>query len=81
MRYNEPRLCGEGGRIRRTGPAIEPTPSSDPGVTAASPHPVYLALGAADNARRVAYRSLVRPQLDPETISALRLALIPAIRR
>ncbi|MFH0352392.1 MAG: hypothetical protein ACHBMF_10765 [Chromatiales bacterium] len=29
----------------------------------------------ADNARRVAYR--FRPHLDPETISDLRLALIP----
>ncbi len=42
-----------------------------------SPHPVYLALGAADNARRVAYRRLFRPPLDPETIRDLRLALIP----
>ena len=42
-----------------------------------SPHPVYLALGAVDHARRVAYRSLFRPHLDPETIRDLRLALIP----
>ena len=42
-----------------------------------SPHPVSLALGAADNAQRVASRSLFRPHLDPETIRALRLALIP----
>jgi putative transposase len=42
-----------------------------------SPHPVYLVLRAADHARRVAYRSLSWPQLDPETISDLRLALIP----
>jgi len=40
-----------------------------------SPHPVYLALGASDNARRVAYRSLFRPHLHPETITDLRLAL------
>ncbi len=42
-----------------------------------SPHPLYLALGATDRARRVAYRRLFRPPLDPETISDLRLALIP----
>jgi putative transposase len=40
-----------------------------------SPHPVYLTLGAADNARRVAYRGLFRSHLDPETIFDLRLAL------
>ena len=40
-----------------------------------SPHPVYVVLGAGDNARRVAYRSLFRPHLDPETISNLRPAL------
>ena len=40
-----------------------------------SPHPVYLALGATDSAQRVAYRSLFRPHLDPETITDLRLAL------
>ena len=77
MRYNEPRLCGEGGRIRRTGPLSSQRPPRTQVSPLLSPHPVYLALGAADNARRVAYRSLVRPQLDPETISALRLALIP----
>ncbi len=42
-----------------------------------NPHPVYLALGAADNARRVAYRNLFRSPLDPETLRDLRLALIP----
>ena len=40
-----------------------------------TPHPVYLALGATDSARRVAYRGLFRPHLDSETISDLRLAL------
>ena len=40
-----------------------------------SPHPVYLALGATDSARRAAYRSLFRPHLDPETLSTIRLAL------
>jgi len=40
-----------------------------------SPHPVYLALGAADHARRIAYRRLFRSPLDPETLSDLRLAL------
>ncbi|MGH2397398.1 MAG: transposase, partial [bacterium] len=40
-----------------------------------SPHPVYLALGAAVNARRVAYRGLFRFHLDDETLSAIRLAL------
>ncbi|CAN5708488.1 transposase [soil metagenome] len=39
------------------------------------PHPVYLALGAADKARRVAYRGLFRLPLDDETLSAIRLAL------
>ncbi|MGH8589035.1 MAG: hypothetical protein ACREXX_06765 [Gammaproteobacteria bacterium] len=43
-----------------------------------SPHPVYLALGATDSARRVAYRSLFRPHLDPETLTDLRLALNPS---
>ena len=33
------------------------------------PHPVYLALGAADNARRVAYRGLFQHPLDAETLS------------
>ncbi|MGH8612152.1 MAG: hypothetical protein ACREYF_08950 [Gammaproteobacteria bacterium] len=40
-----------------------------------APHLADLALGAADSARRVAYRGLFRPHLDPETISDLRLAL------
>ncbi|MGH8533403.1 MAG: transposase [Gammaproteobacteria bacterium] len=39
------------------------------------PHRVYLALGPADKARRVAYRGLFRSPLDPETLSAIRLAL------
>ncbi|MGH8554093.1 MAG: transposase [Gammaproteobacteria bacterium] len=39
------------------------------------PHPVYLALGPTDNARRVAYRRLFRPHLDDETLSTIRLAL------
>jgi len=42
-----------------------------------SPHSVYLALGATDNARRGAYRGVFRSPLDPETIRDLRLALIP----
>ncbi len=40
-----------------------------------TPHPVYLALGAADKARRVAYRGLFRPHLDDEILNAIRLAL------
>ncbi len=39
------------------------------------PHPVYLALGATDKARRVAYRGLFQSPLDDETLSAIRLAL------
>ncbi|MGH8654350.1 MAG: transposase [Gammaproteobacteria bacterium] len=39
------------------------------------PHRVYLALGAADKARRRAYRGLFRPPLDNETLSDIRLAL------
>ncbi len=39
------------------------------------PHPVYLALGADDHARRAAYRGLFRPPLDEATLGAIRLAL------
>jgi putative transposase len=38
-------------------------------------HPVYRALGAADKARRVAYRGLFRHSLNDETLSDIRLAL------
>lgn len=40
-----------------------------------SPHPLYLALGADDDARRAAYRELFRGALDEEPLSDLRLAL------
>ena len=39
------------------------------------PHRVYLALGPADKARRVAYRGLFRSPLDEEIRRAIRLAL------
>jgi hypothetical protein len=41
-----------------------------------SPNPLYLAFGAADNARRVAYPQFVGP-ISIRTTSDLRLALIP----
>jgi putative transposase len=40
-----------------------------------SPHPLDLALGADDDARRAAYRELFRGALDEEPLSDLRLAL------
>ena len=40
-----------------------------------SPHPLYLALGADDDARRSAYRELFRGALDEKPLSDLRLAL------
>ena len=40
-----------------------------------SPHPLYLALGADDDARRAAYRELFRGALDEQPLSDLRLAL------
>ena len=40
-----------------------------------SPHPLYLALGADDNARRAAYRELFCVALDEQPLSNRRLAL------
>ena len=40
-----------------------------------APHPLYLALGATDAARRAAYRALFRHQLDAAAIDDIRLAL------
>jgi putative transposase len=40
-----------------------------------APHPLYLALGADDEARRAAYRDLFRGMLDDKPLSLLRLAL------
>ena len=40
-----------------------------------SPHPLYLALGADDDARRAAYRGLFGGALDEKPLTALRLAL------
>jgi putative transposase len=40
-----------------------------------SPHPLYLALGADDDARRHAYRELFHGALDEKPLSELRLAL------
>jgi putative transposase len=40
-----------------------------------SPHPLYLALGADDDAQRRAYRELFRDALDEKPLSDLRLAL------
>ncbi len=40
-----------------------------------SPHPLSLAFGADDGARRAAYRELFRGALDKEPLSDLRLAL------
>jgi putative transposase len=39
-----------------------------------SPHPLYLALGAGDSARRSAYRSLFRQVLDQGVIEEIRMA-------
>jgi putative transposase len=39
-----------------------------------SPHPLYLALGADDDARRAAHRDLLRGALDDAPLSNLRLA-------
>jgi putative transposase len=43
--------------------------------TLLSPHSLYLALGADDDARRAAYRELFRGALDEEPLSDLRLDL------
>ncbi len=40
-----------------------------------TPHEVYLALGAADAARRKAYRALFRAELDAAVVDDIRLAL------
>jgi putative transposase len=40
-----------------------------------TPHPAYLALGAAAAERHAAYRALFRAQLDDDAIAELRLAL------
>ena len=40
-----------------------------------TPHPLFLALGRDDAARRAAYRSLFRPQLDAEAAAGIREAL------
>jgi putative transposase len=40
-----------------------------------SPHPLYLALGLDDDARRAAYRELFRGALDDKPLADLRLAL------
>jgi putative transposase len=43
--------------------------------TLLTPHPLYLALGADDDARRASYRDLFRNALDDAPLAALRMAL------
>ena len=45
------------------------------GVARLTPHPVYLALGSNEKQRQVAYRDLIRSELDAEAVADIRLAL------
>lgn len=47
----------------------------DQGDERLTPHAEYLSLGANDQERQAAYRSLFRPQLDDEALTDIRLAL------